>query len=75
MGKLNKHKRDGESFGKCNICLGHIHIEYYFGVGDEITCYECGTVYFIKSKKPVKLQMSNDRYDDDDYFGEMLFED
>lgn len=74
MGKFNKHQSDRVSFGKCQICLEHIPIEYYFGVGDEIQCYECGTVYFIESKEPVQLKMSNDRYGDDDYFGEILFE-
>lgn len=75
MGTFNKHQKDRERFGKCQICLGYIPIEYYFNVGDEITCYECGTTYFIESKKPVKLKMSEDRYSDDDYFGEMLFDD
>ena len=29
--------------GKCDICLEIIPIEYYFSIGDEITCHECGT--------------------------------
>lgn len=75
MGKFNKHQNDRERFGKCQICLGYIPIEYYFGIGDEIDCYECGTLYTIESKSPVKLKMADDHYSDDDYFGEMLFED
>lgn len=75
MGKFNKHQSDRERFGKCQICLGYIPIEYYFGIGDEIDCYECGTAYVIESKNPVKLIMADDHYGDDDYFGEMLFED
>ena len=74
MGKFNKHRNDRERFGKCKICLGYIPIEYYFGIGDEIDCYECGTVYTIESKNPIKLTMAHDHYRDDDYFGEMLFE-
>ena len=75
MGKRNKHQKDRERFGKCQICLGYIPIEYYFGVGDEITCYECGTAYFIESKDPVKLKMSDDRYNEDDHYDELSFED
>ena len=75
MGKNNKRDRETERFGKCQICLGYIPIEYYLRVGDLIECHECGTNYTIKSKNPVKLLMENDRYGNDDYFGEMLFED
>lgn len=75
MGKNNKRDGDTDRFGKCEICLGYIPIEYYFGVGDVIDCYECGTVYTITSKNPIKLKMENDHYENDDYFGEMLFDD
>lgn len=74
MGKFNKHQSDRERFGKCEICLEYIPVEYYFSQGDQITCYECGTDYTLISKNPVKLAML-DSYDNDDYFGEFLFND
>lgn len=75
MGKLNKHRSDRERFGKCDICMELIPIEYYFNKGDEITCYECGTDYTLVSKMPVKLTMLSSSHDTDDYAGEMRFED
>ncbi len=76
MGKLNKNRSDGERFWKCDICMELIPIEYYFNEGDEITCYECGTDYKLASKMPVKLTTLTSSYDpDDDYAGEMRFED
>ena len=74
MGKFNKHQSDRERFGKCEICLEYIPVEYYFSKGDQITCYECGTEYILVSKTPVKLGML-DRYEIDDYYGELLFDD
>ena len=74
MAKFSRHHTNSERFGKCQICLGYIPIEYYFGIGDEINCSECGTVYFIESKNPVKLRMS-DFFTEDDNFSEMSFED
>ena len=74
MGKFNKTQSDKERFGRCDICLEYIPVEYYFGQGDLITCYECGTEYTLISKNPVKLSISDD-FDSDDYFGEMLFDD
>lgn len=75
MGKFNRRQSDGERFWKCEICLEVIPIEYYFNKGDDITCYECGTEYTITSKAPLKLTMSENSYDPDDYFGEMVFDD
>ena len=75
MGTFNKHLGDGERFGKCEICLEHIPVEYYFNKGDSLVCYECGTEYVLTSKNPVKLTMSEARYDPDDYSGDFLFED
>lgn len=74
MGKFNKHQSDRERFGKCEICLEYIPVEYYFNEGDLITCYECGTEYTLVNKNPVKLAVVDD-YGEDDYFGEMLFDD
>lgn len=73
MGKFNKHQSDRERFGKCEICLEYIPVEYYFSEGDRIVCYECGTEYALLQKNPVKLTMI-DSYDHDDYFGELLFD-
>lgn len=73
MGKFNKHQSDRERFGKCEICLNYIPVEYYFSEGDQITCYECGTDYTLIQKNPVKLTMLDD-YAEDDYFGEVLFD-
>ena len=74
MSKFKKHQNDGERFGKCEICMELIPVEYYFSQGDQIICYECGTEYILLKKNPVKLAM-NERYDLDDYFGEVLFDD
>lgn len=73
MAKFNKHTSDRGRFGKCEICMGNIPVEYYFSEGDQITCYECGTEYTLLSKSPVKLTML-DGYAGDDYFGEMQFD-
>lgn len=66
MSTFNKHQRDRDRFAKCEICLSSIPIEYYFGEGDEIICYECGTTYTIISKNPVKVGFADAHYDDDD---------
>lgn len=68
------HKRDVERFGKCDICLEIIPFEYYFSIGDEITCHECGTEYTILSKDSAKLTMLEASDDPGDYRGEMKFE-
>jgi|GEM_PF-846486 len=75
MAKLKKRQMSEEKFGKCEICLGNIPVEYYFTKGDEIVCYECGTEYTLVSKNPVKLEMIGDYYEQDDDFGELFFED
>lgn len=74
MTKNTKHPESGERFGRCEICLELIPIEYYFHKGDIITCYECGTEYEILSKTPVKLLMHEDVHDLDSY-DEMRFDD
>jgi len=55
--------------------MEYIPVEYYFGTGDTIVCYECGTEYVLSSKDPVKLTMLQADYDPDDYFGDVLFND
>ena len=75
MGKFNKHQADRERFGKCDICLEYIPVEYYFNKGDSIVCYECGTEYTLTSKNPIKLAIAEGGYDHDDYFGDLLFDD
>lgn len=75
MSKFNKHQSDRERFGKCQICLGYIPVEYYFSKGDEIICYECGTEYIVASKNPVKLEMIGDNFETEEYFNEMIFDD
>lgn len=67
-------KGDVERFGKCNICLEIIPIEYYFSIGNEIKCHECSTEYTILSKQPVKLTMIEASDNPDEYNGEMKFE-
>ena len=74
MGNFNKHHGDRERFGKCEICLQLIPIEYYFSKGDIIVCYECGTEYMIISKTPVKLSMQEEEYDQFDNYDELLFD-
>ena len=73
MAKYTRHQSDGERLGKCDICLNTIPIEYDFGEGDHITCYECGTEYRLVSKRPVKLAIIND-YGEDDHYGELIFD-
>lgn len=75
MGKFNKHQADRDRYGKCQICMEYIPIEYYFAKGDSIVCYECGTEYILTSKSPVKLALSEGSYSNDDYFGDLLFDD
>lgn len=75
MGKFNKHQDDRERFGKCEICLEYIPVEYYFTKGDTVVCYECGSEYVLTSKNPVKLTISERAYDPDDYYGDLLFDD
>ena len=75
MGKFNKHQADRDRFGKCQICMEYISIEYYFNKGDSIVCYECGTEYILSSKNPVKLSLAEGNYSNDDYFGDLLFDD
>ncbi len=76
MGKFNKHQSDRERFGKCDICLEYIPVEYYFSKGDTIVCYECGTEYTLTSKNPVKLTLAERNYGaDDDYSGDLMFDD
>lgn len=67
MGKYNKHQSDRQRFGKCEICLEYIAIEYYFNKGDQITCYECGTEYLLVSKNPVKLTIQDHNGYDHDF--------
>jgi len=75
MKKINKQQNDRRRFGKCEICMEYIPIEYYFGLGDAIVCYECGTEYILSSKDPVQLTMLEADRDPDDYYGDELFND
>jgi len=74
MGKQNRQREGAEQFGRCEICLELIPIEYYFHKGDIIACQECGTEYEIISKSPVKLLKQDGDLDDEDY-QEMSFDD
>ena len=74
MGRFNKHHAEKNRFEKCEICSEYIPIEYYLAQGDLIVCYECGTEYILTSKNPVKLSIAEKRYDSDDYYGELMFE-
>lgn len=75
MGKFNKHQGDSERFGKCEICLNYIPIEYYFGKGDSVVCYECGTEYILTSKNPVQLALAEGGYDPDDFYYGLDYDD
>jgi DNA-directed RNA polymerase subunit RPC12/RpoP len=55
MGKISKHTDKHIKFYKCEVCLKNIPIEYYFTVGDSITCTDCGTEYVLQSKSPLEL--------------------
>ncbi len=66
MSNFSKHQRDRNRFVKCEICLSSIPVEHYFGRGEKIICYECGTLYTIISKNPVQVRFVEERYDYDD---------
>lgn len=70
MGKLNGRHGDRDRFGKCEICLELIPIEYYFSKGDSIVCYECSTEYTLLSKSPIKLGIVERYFDPSEYYGE-----
>ena len=72
MGRLNPRQGDRNRFGRCEICLELIPIEYYFSTGDTIVCYECSTEYTLTSKNPVKLSLIEKSYDPVDYSGDEL---
>lgn len=73
MAKYNRRQSDRERFGKCVICESDIPIEYYFGTGDKLICYECGSDYTLLSKDPVKLQLEESLHEDG-YLDELLFD-
>ena len=75
MAKATKKKAEAEKFGRCDICMEYIPIEYYFTQGDAIICSGCGTEYVLTSKDPVKLTMHETDRDPDDSYGEMRFND
>lgn len=54
MVKISK-QYDRVKYFKCEVCLKDIAIEYYFIVGDAITCNDCSTEYVLKSKNPLEL--------------------
>lgn len=74
MAKQTKRKEGAEQFGRCEICLELIPIEYYFHKGDIIACQGCSTEYEIISKNPVSLVRQEEGYGDEDY-REMHFDD
>ncbi len=71
MSNFNRQHQKCGHLGKCQVCLGNVPFEYYFGIGDEITCDKCGTIYFIQSKHPLKL-VKSDYYIKDGYFSKTL---
>jgi hypothetical protein len=55
MAKISKQADKHIKYFKCEICLKNIPIEYYFTVGDSITCDDCKTEYILQSKSPLEL--------------------
>ena len=56
MAKTSKQQSDrGVKYYKCEVCLKDMPIEYYFIVGDSITCTGCSTEYLLTSKNPLEL--------------------
>lgn len=55
MGKVSKQTDKHIKYFKCEVCLKNIPIEYYFTVGDSITCDGCSTEYVLQSKSPLEL--------------------
>lgn len=69
MAKTTKKANERQKYGKCEICLSSIPIQYYFSINDTIVCYQCGTEYLITSKEPIVLVMQEKRYDPDELDG------
>lgn len=55
MVKISKNVNERVKYSKCEVCLKNIPIEYYFTVGDSITCTGCSTEYLLQSKDPLEL--------------------
>jgi hypothetical protein len=55
MGKISKQTDKHIKYYKCEVCLKNIPIEYYFTVGDSITCTDCSAEYILQSKNPLEL--------------------
>ena len=55
MAKISKQVDKHIKYFKCEVCLKDIPIEYYFTVGDSITCNGCSTEYVLQSKSPLEL--------------------
>lgn len=66
MAKATKKNAENQKYGKCEVCLGHIPIQYYFTVNDTVTCLECRTEYTLVSKDPVILEKIEKQFDPDD---------
>lgn len=55
MAKISKEHHERVKYFKCEVCLKDIPIEYYFTIGDSITCNDCSTEYVLQSKIPLEL--------------------
>lgn len=70
MAKTTKKNQENQKFGKCEVCLGLIPIQYYFTIKDTVTCYECKTEYVIVSKDPVVLEKVDQQFDPDEEYND-----
>jgi len=66
MVKVTK-QHDRVKYFKCEVCLKDIAIEYYFTVGDSITCNDCSTEYVLQSKNPLELVRQEPDYSKIEY--------
>ena len=67
MAKISKQADKHIKYFKCEVCLKDIPIEYYFTVGDSITCNGCSTEYVLQSKIPLELTRQEMDYTKLDY--------
>ena len=51
---------------KCPNCGEILEIDEYNEEGDEITCYDCGTILVVKQVEPLKLAVLKSAEDPDE---------
>ena len=73
MGKRSRSYEEEVRFGACDLCENDIAIDFYHDRGDSIFCDDCSAEYLIKSRKPLRLMLIEEDYDDD-FYGDLDFQ-